>query len=346
MADVKWIKIDANIFDNRKIKRLRRIDPGGRYIVVWFYLLTLAGKCNEGGKISIAEDFPYSASDIADDLRIDGNTVEDALEEMEKLEMIYFDDGFIYVSDWENHQSTTELDRYREQARERQRRHRAKLQQAVGDVCVYCGEHADTKDHVIPLSKGGADDLDNLVPSCLACNMEKTNDTLENFLNRRLVMDEYVDIKGIEENEKLNRYVTFDRDKKLFVTRDTSRQSVTSHGTDKIREDKKEIREDKNTDKAPAKPAPVRHRYGKYENVLLSDEELEKVKTEFPDDWQDRIEKMSEYMASNGKSYKNYLAAIRNWKRMEDERGYSGKSAAGNQGKTGTDEGRVFGILI
>lgn len=63
-------------------------------------------------------------------------------------------------------------------------------------------------------------------------------------------------------------------------------------------------------------PKPVRHKYGEYKNVLLSDEELEKLKDEFPD-WETRIERLSEYMASTGKSYKNHLATIRNWARKE-----------------------------
>lgn len=62
--------------------------------------------------------------------------------------------------------------------------------------------------------------------------------------------------------------------------------------------------------------APARHKYGEYQNVLLSDEDLEKLKTEFLD-WSDRIERLSAYMASTGKSYKNHLATIRNWARRD-----------------------------
>ena len=60
-----------------------------------------------------------------------------------------------------------------------------------------------------------------------------------------------------------------------------------------------------------------KHIYGEYKNVLLSDEELEKLKTEFPNDWEQRIETVSEYCASTGKSYKNYLATIRKWSKKD-----------------------------
>lgn len=60
----------------------------------------------------------------------------------------------------------------------------------------------------------------------------------------------------------------------------------------------------------------MRHQYGAYKNVLLTDEEIEKLKNEF-DDWEKRIERLSEYMASTGKTYKSHLATIRSWARRD-----------------------------
>lgn len=65
---------------------------------------------------------------------------------------------------------------------------------------------------------------------------------------------------------------------------------------------------------------PTRHKYGIYKNVLLTDEDMEKLKSEFPDDWQNRIERLSEYIASSGKTYKNHLATIRVWAKKDKER--------------------------
>ena len=59
-----------------------------------------------------------------------------------------------------------------------------------------------------------------------------------------------------------------------------------------------------------------RHRYGEYNNVLLTDDELEKLKAEYPD-YKDWIERLSSYIASSGKSYKSHYATIRNWARSE-----------------------------
>ena len=82
----------------------------------------------------------------------------------------------------------------------------------------------------------------------------------------------------------------------------------------KVRIDKDSI--DIKSDK-PTKP--TRHKYGLYKNVLLSDAELEKLKAEFPD-WEERIERLSEYIESKGAKYKNHLATIRAWERREKEK--------------------------
>lgn len=64
----------------------------------------------------------------------------------------------------------------------------------------------------------------------------------------------------------------------------------------------------------------VKHKHGEYQNVLLTDKELEKLKTEFPKDWQERIDNLSAYMKSKGASYKDHLATIRNWARRDKKK--------------------------
>ena len=74
------------------------------------------------------------------------------------------------------------------------------------------------------------------------------------------------------------------------------------------------------TTKEPQTPKTQKHAYGQYKNVMLSDHELETLKNEYPMDYQKRIEAVSEYCASHGKSYKNYLATIRVWARKDKEK--------------------------
>lgn len=69
----------------------------------------------------------------------------------------------------------------------------------------------------------------------------------------------------------------------------------------------------------------VSRRYGLYGNVFLTDKDMEKLRDEFPSDYERRIEELSEYMASKGKTYRNHLATIRSWARRDAARSYAEK---------------------
>lgn len=64
-----------------------------------------------------------------------------------------------------------------------------------------------------------------------------------------------------------------------------------------------------------------RHFYGVYRNVVLSDSEICSLKEQFPQDYVMRIERLSEYMFTSGKKYKNHLATIFNWARRDAQSG-------------------------
>lgn len=68
------------------------------------------------------------------------------------------------------------------------------------------------------------------------------------------------------------------------------------------------------------KEKPVRHKYGMFQNVLLSDDEMEKLKEKFPTDYDMRINKLSMYIDSKGNKYKNHYSTLLNWDRMDKER--------------------------
>lgn len=79
---------------------------------------------------------------------------------------------------------------------------------------------------------------------------------------------------------------------------------------------------DKDMDESGASPLPdgeaekgksVKHKHGEYQNVLLTDEEMDKLRQIFPADLETRIERLSEYIASTGKKYKSHYATIRAW---------------------------------
>ena len=124
--------------------------------------------------------------------------------------------------------------------------------------------------------------------------------------------------QGFSENRGV-----FEKPEETHIDIDTD--TDTDKDTDKDTERERETEEDASAPPAPAqatkgngKKAPVRHRYGRYQRVLLSGADLETIKSEFPGDWQERISRLDEYIESSGKIYKNHLATIRAWARRDD----------------------------
>ena len=72
-----------------------------------------------------------------------------------------------------------------------------------------------------------------------------------------------------------------------------------------------------NTKECETPPRRAYEHFGEYGNVLLTREEMDLLRKEYPDDWQQRVNRLSEYMASTGKCYRNHLATIRSWARQD-----------------------------
>ena len=81
----------------------------------------------------------------------------------------------------------------------------------------------------------------------------------------------------------------------------------------KLSGNKKEI---KKTNLAIRGSKEPRSPYGKFQNVFLSEKELEDIRQTIPD-WKDYIERLSGYMASTGKQYQNHAATITSWERQD-----------------------------
>lgn len=146
MADVKWIKITTDMFDNRKIRHLRKLPEGNSIVLIWVMLLAMAGKCNDHGKIYLTENIPYTPKMLADELDFEENTVQLALQALEQLDMIVLDDGCFSVAGWEEHQNIEGMDRIREQNRIRKQKQRGKERLIAESHVKSRDSHATDKD--------------------------------------------------------------------------------------------------------------------------------------------------------------------------------------------------------
>jgi predicted phage replisome organizer len=125
MADVKWIKITTDIFDDEKILLIESLPDSYAIITVWFKLLCLAGKQNNSGVFMLGQ-MPYTDSMLATIFRMKEATVTMALKTFEQFGMVEIIDGVITIPNWEKHQSLDKLEMAREQTRARVAKHREK----------------------------------------------------------------------------------------------------------------------------------------------------------------------------------------------------------------------------
>lgn len=129
MNDVKWIRINTDIFSDEKIVFLRNMPNGDSLLTLWIFLLVLAGKTNDGGLIYFKPNVPYSIQMLSLIANIPQSTVELGLKTMQDFEMIEIDSEGIIVLNWEKHQNTKGLEKIREQTKFRTRRYRERLKE-------------------------------------------------------------------------------------------------------------------------------------------------------------------------------------------------------------------------
>lgn len=145
----------------------------------------------------------------------------------------------------------------------------------------------------------------------------------EYMRNKRQKSDDVKQNVKQEKSNKLDKLNTQEREEEIELERDLYRESESNNILSPPPEHEKNV-------------------YGKFVNVFLSDEELGQLKAQFTD-WADRIDKLSLYLESTGKSYKSHYATIVKWAR-EDEKSGSGVALLQRQKKNnfanyGGDEG-------
>lgn len=71
--------------------------------------------------------------------------------------------------------------------------------------------------------------------------------------------------------------------------------------------------------KYDTKIIPQKNKYGEFNNVLLTDDELKKLMDRF-DDWQEKIDDLSFYLDSKGAKYKSHYSTILSWDRRDKKK--------------------------
>lgn len=137
MAGVKWIKICTDIFDDEKVLLIESMPEADGIIVIWFKLLCLAGKQNNGGVFMLNDKIAYTDDMLAHIFRRPLATVRLALKTFESFGMIEIVDNVVTIPKWQKHQSLDVLEKVRAQNQKRVAAYRAKQKRiAAGDCNV------------------------------------------------------------------------------------------------------------------------------------------------------------------------------------------------------------------
>ena len=126
MAEVKWIKIVTDIFDDEKILLIESMPDRDSIIVIWFKILCLAGKTNNGGVLLLNNCIPYTDEMLATIFRRPVNTVRFALKTFEQFGMVEIVNDTIAIPNWGKHQSLDALESKRKYMKDYMQEYRQK----------------------------------------------------------------------------------------------------------------------------------------------------------------------------------------------------------------------------
>jgi len=124
MADVKWIRIATDIFNNEKIRLIESMPEGDTIIVIWFKLLALAGTVNDNGNVYFTKEIPYTDQMLSTVFNRPLTTIQLAIDTFIRFGMVEIVNDIIYISNWEKYQNIEGLEKIREQTRARVAKHR------------------------------------------------------------------------------------------------------------------------------------------------------------------------------------------------------------------------------
>lgn len=131
MAEVKWIKITTDVFDDEKILLIESMPSADSIITIWFKLLILAGKQNNNGVFMMSTKLPFTDEMLATIFRRDLNTVRLALKTFEEFGMIEVVDNVITIPNWNKHQTLDAYEKKKERDRLYQQNRRKKQKNLI-----------------------------------------------------------------------------------------------------------------------------------------------------------------------------------------------------------------------
>lgn len=194
MAEVKWIKICTDVFDDEKIQLVDALPDRDGIIVIWFKLLCMAGKQNNGGVFMLNDKIAYTDEMLATIFRRPLNTVRLALQTFENFGMIEIVNNTITIPNWEKHQNLNKLEKVRDQTRKRVAKHREKQKLLTGGETCNALRNANVTQTEEEEDKNKIR-IDTTTPygrSCTREDAQDDDDKLQNFKGKVMLSENQI----------------------------------------------------------------------------------------------------------------------------------------------------------
>ena len=133
MADVKWIKIATDIFNDEKILLIESLPEADTIITIWFKLLCLAGIQNNSGVFVMNNKIAYTDKMLATIFRRKESSVQLALKTFEEFGMIEVVDSVITIPNWDKYQKLDAYEAKKEYMKNYMQDYRSKQKQIAQD---------------------------------------------------------------------------------------------------------------------------------------------------------------------------------------------------------------------
>ena len=127
MYELPWFKTETNIFSNRKIQLILKLEDGDTYFRVWIQLIALAVECNREGRLEIGGNNPMTIENFSKIMGKSKKKIEKILNKLLELEMLRKEGETFLIKNWDKYQSIEKYEKYQMKNRERQKRYREKI---------------------------------------------------------------------------------------------------------------------------------------------------------------------------------------------------------------------------
>ncbi|WP_252232118.1 phage replisome organizer N-terminal domain-containing protein [Clostridium sp. ZBS15] len=260
MADIKWIKITTNMFEDEKIRLIDAMPERDTIHYVWIRLLVQAGKTNSNGFIFLGENIPYTDEMLSTIFCRPLTSIRLALKTLKDFRMIEVDeDNLIKIINWEKHQNVEGMERVREQNKIRARNFRDKKKQLKEPVKVKKNEETEILDCNGDKSVQNSEEVNSNVTELKSNVMQNKNNVTVTKENKR-------------ESKNQNK-------KKIKNKRESKKKTEEENKAENESKVKNNEIDDKNLEDNNSESSKCRSR-----NNKLSDENLEDKSKNFEND--------------------------------------------------------------